>query len=105
MAICLDYQSVYSDRRHIVISVRMQLIAAVFLLVALAGKVWVRCHATDVGYQYAKERQRTIDLDMRRRELELQRSILLRSDKLSAKASERLHLQPLDPNQARRIVY
>ena len=101
----LDYQSVYHRKRTIVISVRFQIMAAVFLLAALITKVCIKIEGTSVGYQLAAERQKTIDLDMEKQELELQVSVLLRSDNLARAASEKLGLKPLNPNQARRIIY
>lgn len=104
MAVCLNYQSVYCRRDRIVISVRMQIFAAVLLLLALVGKVWIKIETTDLGYQLARERELKISYDMERRELELQRSVLLRTDNLTRTASERLGLSALDPQQARRIT-
>ena len=103
MAVCLEYQSIYAPRRAVAVSVRMQIIAGSCLLLALLGKVWVKIEATEVGYQLAKEQRQTVELDMQRRELELQRSILLRPDQLRAAAASRLKLQPLNPQRARRI--
>ena len=93
MAICLDYQAVYTDRRQFRVSLRIQVLAAVVLLLVLAAKVWVRVQITDMGYQLANVRERTVELDMERRELELQRSILLRPYALRAAASKRLGLK------------
>lgn len=105
MAVCLDYQSVYTRRREIKISMRLQLVAGLLLLAVLCCKVWVKVASTDVGYQLARLRQQAVSLDMERRELELQLSVLLRTDNLARMARDRLHLAPLDPRQARRIDY
>ena len=105
MSVCVDYQAVYQKRRPIVVSVRTQLFAAVVLLLALAFKVWLRIEATNVGYLIGKEKQVTIALDMERRELELQLSVLKRGDTLSRKAQVQLGLFPLKPRQARKIHY
>lgn len=104
MAVCLDYQAVYSRRDVLVISVRTQLLLALSLLMLLGFNVWLKISITDVGYQLAKERKHTVDLDLSRRELELERSVLLRSDHLESVASKRLGLRPLSPSQARRIL-
>lgn len=104
MAVCLEYQSVYCRRDKIVISVRMQIAAAVLLLCALVGKVWIKIETTDLGYQLAKERALNLSYDMERREYELQRSVLLRTDNLSLVAKQKLGLLPLDPANARRIT-
>jgi hypothetical protein len=56
------------------------------LLALLGVKVWAKLEATDLGYSLARERQKTVALDMERRELELQRSVLMRPDSLSRSA-------------------
>ncbi|NDC39121.1 MAG: hypothetical protein EBZ48_13925 [Proteobacteria bacterium] len=104
MAVCLDYQSVYARREVVVISVRAQIVLALCLLMLLGFNVWVKISITDSGYQLAKERQRTVELDLSRRELELERSVLLRSDHLESEAAKKLGLKPLNPSQARRFI-
>ena len=104
MAVCLDYQAVYCRNSKISISVRTQLITALLLLAALSTKVWIKIESTDIGYRLAKERQTTISLDMERRELELARSVLLRPDTLTRMSKERLGLDLLRPEQARKIT-
>jgi predicted site-specific integrase-resolvase len=104
MAVCLDYQSIYSNRREGKVSMRLHLGAALLLLAALGVKVWIKVVMTDVGYELAAERRHAIELDMEKRELTLQRSVLFRPDQLSKMASERLDLQPYNPSQVRRIV-
>lgn len=103
MAVCLDYQSVYCRRQSSAISLRAQIVAAAFLLATLVGKVWLTIQTTDLGYRVARERQRTIELDMERRELELELSVLLRPDRLAKAAGAKLGLGPLDPKQARKV--
>lgn len=103
MAVCLDYQSVYGRREGVVISVRMQIGLAVLLVGVLAVKVWARAEITSVGYDLGKERQRAVGLDLERRELELERSVLLRPDVLEREARSRLGLQPLRSQQARKL--
>ena len=104
MAVCLEYQSVYSRRDKIVISVRMQVIAGALLLLALVGKVWIKIETTDLGYQLSREREMRTTSEMEKREYELQRSVLLRTDNLTRVAQRKLGLQQLDPAQARRMV-
>ena len=103
MAVCLDYQTIYYRRQPAFISVRWQILACLLLLTALAGKVWIRIESTDYGYRLAKERQRTVALDMERRELELQLSVLLRPDNLAAQAKKRLGLVALNPKQTWKV--
>ncbi|MBX7138609.1 MAG: hypothetical protein K1X83_11565 [Oligoflexia bacterium] len=103
MAICLDYQSVYCDRTRSTASLKFQIFAASMLLFALALKVWVKIERTDLGYDLAREKERTVQLDMKRRELELQLSVLTRPDTLTKEASKQLGLQAFDSKRARRI--
>lgn len=105
MAVCLQYQSVYVKREAAVVSLRVQIFTAVALLLVLGARVWVKLESTDVGYQLARERSKTIELDMQRRELELQRSVLLRPDSLTAAARQMGHLEEHRPDSTLRIVY
>ena len=95
MAICLQQQSLYLRRRGVVIPVSVQFLVALLLLVTLAVKVWVKVETTLIGYELATEREVAINLDLQRRELELQRSVLLRPDNLRAMVETRLDLIPL----------
>lgn len=105
MAVCLQYQSVYVKREGVAVSLRARIAVAVTLLLVLGARVWVKLEATDVGYQLASERNKTIELDMQRRELELQRSVLLRPDSLNASARKMGHLEDHKPESTMRIVY
>jgi hypothetical protein len=105
MAVCLQYQSVYVKREAAVVSLRVQIAAAVLLLAVLGARVWMKLEATDLGYQLARERSRMVELDMERRELELQRSILLRPDSLSAAARKMAALDDSGVEQSFRVVY
>ncbi len=104
MAVCLNYQAVYGRRRGIVISVRLQVIAALLLLVTLGAKVWIKIESTDAGYQLAKERQHAGELDMEKREIELHLSVLTRADNLAQMAKQRVGLAALRPAQATKLV-
>ena len=104
MAVCLEYQSVYCRRDKIVISVRMQVVASMLLLLALVGKVWIKIETTDLGYQLSRERELRTTYEMEKREYELQRSVLLRTDNLTRVAQRKLGLLQLDPTKARRIL-
>lgn len=105
MAVCLQYQSVYVRRESKAVSARVQILAAVVLLGVLGARVWVKLEATDLGYQMAHERQRTVELDMERRELELQRSVLLRPDSLAKSAREMAQLSEHSPGRTLRVSY
>ncbi len=104
MAICLDYQPL-TQKRSIVISPGTQLLFVLAFMAALASKVYVSNSVTELGYKLAEEKKARISLDLERRELELQLSVLLRPDRLAQKAKDRLGLNALDPAQARRIRY
>lgn len=104
MAVCLDYQSVYSPRKKLVISVPLQMSIAVLALLMLAVKVWIKIEIIDLGYKLAQEQELAIEYDMLRRDLDLQRSILLRPDNLAQMAHDRLGLEALDPKQARKLT-
>ncbi len=103
MAVCLDYQSVYLQRRGFHISSRVQIAVACLVLSVLGLKVWISVEHTRIGYQLAEEQELAMSYDLKRREIELQHSILLRPDNLSALAKERLGLAPLRVEQARKL--
>jgi hypothetical protein len=105
MAVCLQYQSVYVKRDQAVVSIRAQVAAAVALLLVLGMRVWVKLEATDIGYQVAQQRGRTVSLDMERRELELERAILLRPDTLSSAARRMGGLHDMNSERTLRVVY
>lgn len=105
MSVSLDYQLVYNRRKSVVVPVQWQIAAVLLLLLSLGFRIWVKIESTDAGYELARERQTTVALDMERRELELQRSLLLRPDALSKEAQKRLGLEPLKVGQARKLSF
>ena len=105
MAVCLEYQMVYRRREARSVPLRAQIVLASLLLFALSGKVWLHIASTGLGYKLSQERARTIELDMERRELELEQSVLLRPDNLRRAAEQRLGFSPLNPAQLRRISH
>ena len=105
MAVCLDYQAVYCQREGVAGNWCLLCLAAMTLLLALVFRVWIKIETTDVGYRLAHEREQTISFDNTRRDLELQLSLLKRQDYLTQRAKATLGLQPLNPNQARKIRY
>jgi hypothetical protein len=105
MAVCLQYQSVYVKREATRVSGKVQLLGAVVLLSLLGIKVWAKLEATDLGYSLARERQKTVALDMERRELELQRSVLLRPDNLSKAAHDKVGLAEHSLQQTMKVAY
>lgn len=105
MAVCLQYQSVYVKREASRVSGKVQLVGAVVLLAVLGIKVWAKLEATDLGYNLARERQKTVALDMERRELELQRSVLMRPDTLSRSARDKVGLSEHSLEQTLKVIY
>lgn len=105
MAVCLQYQSVYVKRDVASVSIRVHVLAALGLLAVLGMRVWVKLEATDVGYQVAQARNLTVQLDMERRELELEQAILLRPDALSAAARRTSGLRDMDSSRTLQVRY
>lgn len=105
MAVCLQYQSVYVKREAARVSGKAQLVGAVVLLALLGIKVWAKLEATDLGYSLARERQKMVALDMERRELELQRSVLMRPDSLSKAAQDKVGLSEHSLGQTMKVAY
>lgn len=105
MAISLDYQLVHYRRKPIRVPLRLTIVLAVILFVASSAKVAITIASTEIGYKIAQQREKTVALDMQRRELELERSVLLKHDILSARARTQLALEPLKPTQARKLTY
>ena len=104
MAICLEYQAVYCERARVLNLWWVTLAASLLLLFSLGLKVWIKIESTSVGYRLANERETALALDMERRDLELQLSLLMRRDELAKRAHAALGLQALNPKQARRVV-
>lgn len=105
MAIALDYQTVYFRKKKRVVPLSWNIAAAVLLFVALAVKVWIKIECTEYGYQLARIRKETVALDMERRELELHYSVLLKPDNLVMRSKKQLGLGPLNPQQAKKVIY
>jgi hypothetical protein len=96
MAICLQHQAVFQEKKSLFISVRAQFFIGLILVLALSFKIWVKLCITEVGYEVARLRQAIVELSEEKQELELQRSILRRPDHLSRSARERLALSSFD---------
>lgn len=104
MAVSVDYQLV-AYKRPETVSTQLQIFVAVVLLFELIVKVWINVQTTDLGYQLAKAREQAVQYDMRKRELELELSMLMRPDNLEKAAGKKLGLIMLDPKQAKRLLY
>ncbi len=105
MAVCLQYQSVYVRREAKAVSAKVQVLAGIAILAVFGARVWAKLEATDLGYQLGQARQLTVDLDMERRELELQRSVLLRPDSLARSGREMAGLSDHNPGKTIRLSY
>ena len=105
MAVALDYQTIYVRRKPVSFPVSWHIAAGIFLFAALTAKVWITIECTEQGYKLARARQEAVNLDMERRELELHQSVLLKPDNIVMRAHKQLGLQPLNPAQAKRILY
>lgn len=104
MAICLDYQLV-AYRKKDKSLLASHFFAGALLLSALCLKVWSQVVITDLGYEISRERTKSVELDMNKRELELQLSFIKRPDKISHEAKTRLGLGPVSGGHALRIRY
>lgn len=104
MSVCIDYQGL-SIKEGSIVSIKVQFIVAILLIIAISLKIWIKTESTQVGYLLASARQTGIQLDLKRSELELQRSVYLRPDHLKKQAGARLGLRDLSPQQAKRVVY
>ena len=104
MAICLEYQSVYCHKTSLVSTWTLTFFATLLLLFALSFKVWIKVESTSRGYELAKEQERAMQMDMQRRDLELQLSVLMRPDHLARRAHTVLGLNALNPRQAVKVV-
>ncbi len=99
MAVCLEYQTVLEKVKADHLPLRIQVAVVMILAVALASRVWVKHECTDLGYQLAQEKEYAVALDLKRRELELERSVLLRREHLEMQANSRLNLRVPHPSQ------
>lgn len=103
MAISLQYQLTYARRKPRMLALRWQLVAAGLLFLVLSVRVYVKLACTDVGYDLARSHERFLVLDLERRELELQKSVILRPDELVRRSREKLGMTRLSPQQVVRL--
>src|SRR5688572_12622613 len=100
MTLILDYQPIYHEHSSFFNRWLCTVIACVLLLSVLSIKVWIKLESIQLGYELAGQREETVRLDMQRRDLELQRSILLRPDVLRSRAAKELGLRELNLSHA-----
>lgn len=86
------------------VSIPLLATAFLFLFLALGLRIWIHAQCMHYGYKMADSMQAEVEYDMSRRELELQKSVLLRPDYLEKKANA-LGLERLNPSQARKINF
>ena len=103
MSVWLQHQAVLGRREKVWWMWHFQVGAGLLLLIALVTRVWIRIETTDLGYDLGREHEKMVQLDMERRELELQLSVLTRKVNLARQAKDKLGLVPLQPNQAWKI--
>jgi len=101
MALTLEYEpAVVTPRLGLHrIPLRVQLMGALILLLALVVKIWIRVETTDQGYALSRERQSMVELDREQRDLTFQLATLMQHDNLRALASERLGMRPSNEQQ------
>lgn len=99
MAVCLEYQTIYYRRERASHNLRLQLIAALVLLLALGLKVWVRISITDRGYELGRQRDQTKVLERQKADLLLQLEYVTRPDEIRREARRRVGLIRATPEQ------
>jgi len=98
MAVSLQYQTVYCHRDRVLKPATMTMVAVAVLLLILTFKIWIKAGIVDVGYELAEVKKHNNYLVMKRSELELQQSILLRPDHIK-KSARNLGLTPVVSEQ------
>lgn len=99
MSSCLSYQEVYKDRRAVLWLLRLKIIALTILLVTLTARIYIKVSVTRLGYELSEARREAVSLDLERRELALQMSVLMRRDHLLEASEKRLQLGLMSPNK------
>ncbi len=105
MVVGLGKAMVFEPERRSNAHLRWQVLTVGLLLATLVARIWVKIEVTQVGYELAEEQSVAVALDIERRELELQRSILMKPDALTARASKQLGLQLGSPAELYRVRY
>ena len=96
MSVSLQYQTVYCPREKVVKPATWTFLSVLLLLLVLVFKIWVKVSIVDLGYEIALVKKNSEAVLMQIRELELQKSVLLRQDKIQSEA-EKIGLEKLDP--------
>lgn len=82
MAVSLEYQTVYCPRERVTVPAYFTMFAVSLLLIALVFKIWLKVQIVDIGYEIAEIKKHNEILSTEIKELELQRSVLTRSDRI-----------------------
>ena len=99
MVSVLKMQSLTVSGRDWLLHMRLYVLAISVFLLLLGFRIALRVEGYILGYRLADARQTTVELDMERRDLELQLSVLSRPDRLRRLAQDRLGLQDAQPHQ------
>jgi Cell division protein FtsL len=99
MAVCLEYQTIYLNREERKASVKWQITAALFLIIALVTKLTVRHQLTQAKYELGHEIEVTTRLERQKAALTVDYSVLSRPDRLRSSAERVLHLSVPLPSQ------
>lgn len=105
MAVCVDYQPVYFRTKSRSSAASWQVLIASCLLAVLLTRVWLRSETTELGYHLSDLRKETIELDLVRRELTMQLSVLTRPDSLAERGKRELGFAELKSSQLRSVRY
>jgi cell division protein FtsL len=99
MVSVLKMQALTVSGRDWLKHMRLYVLAISVFLLLLGFRIALRVEGYILGYRLADARQVTVELDMERRDLELQLSVLSRPDRLRRLAHDRLGLQDAQPHQ------
>lgn len=105
MAVSVPYQSSIPRVQALPgSSVAFAVFSGMLVLVTLVFRIWANIESTELGYELAKSRSQYVQLDLERREFELQRSVLMRNAHLRRRAKIELGLEPLRPDQGKHVL-
>ena len=99
------FEGYYIEEDKIGIRWGLTLSSAVILFMVFLFRITVRLEVVNAGYELGKQRKRLLALDMKRRDLELQRSVLYRPEVLEKRAEEELGLTFQAFERVRKVAY
>jgi len=83
---------------------RYILVVGIFCL-SLSFKIWVSSQYTNLGYKTGDVRDKIISLSLKRQELELQKTFLLRADRIKEEAKTKLGMVNSNPLEVMVLKY